>query len=508
MRVLLLSTYELGHQPLHVASPAGALLQAGHDVRAVDLALDPLDPELVHWADMAGVSVPMHTALRLARQACAVIRRRRPELFVCFYGLYAGVDDGAEHPGRADLAIVGEYEPELVSLADRLGGSGDASTRRAPGPPPAGGVGETTRLHLGRTRFATPARHLLPPLERYARLAVGGEERLVGYVEASHGCVHRCRHCPVPVVYDGRTRVVPLDTVLADVEQLVALGARHLTFGDPDFLNGPHHARRVLAAVHEAFPELSFDVTVKVSHVLAHRRIWPELAAAGCLFVVSAFESASDAILAKLDKGHTVADEIEAVAVLRAAGIEPRPSLLPFTPWSTAEDVAGLVDLVERCDLVGNVDPVQYSIRLLIPPGSLLFDGHELQGRLGPYDVERLGWAWAAADPRLDDLQKRLAALAEQAAAQGWPALQTHGEVRHTLSEVLGADVAAWGGAAGDVAPELRSALAPDDRPRLTEPWFCCAEPTEIQLGSVGGCGVAAVNGGRQVVGAGTSVAS
>jgi hypothetical protein len=374
---------------------------------------------------------------------------------------------------------VGEYEPELLSVVDRLQRHG------ATGPPE--GTDTAVRVHLGRTQFVLPARHVLPPLDRYARLAVAGEERLTGYVEAGHGCIHRCRHCPVPAVYDGRTRVVPLPAVLADVEQLVAMGARHLTFGDPDFLSGPHHAQRVVAAVHQAFPELTFDVTVKVSHVLAHRRLWPELAAAGCLFVVCAFESASDTVLAKLAKGHTVADEIEAVAVLRGAGIEVRPSLLPFTPWSTAGDVTDLVELIERCDLVGNVDPVQYSIRLLVPPGSLLLEGGTLQGLLGAYDAEHLSWAWKARDPRLDQLQQRLAAVAGQAADEGWGAMAAHEELRRNVSDVLGLSHFHSAGAVRAPAPALRSALAPDDRPRLTEPWFCCAEPTDGQLGAAGG---------------------
>jgi radical SAM superfamily enzyme YgiQ (UPF0313 family) len=493
VRALLLSTYELGHQPLHVASPAGALLQSGHEVRAVDLAVDSLDPDAVRWAELVAVSVPMHTALRLARQACAAIRRQRPEVPVCFYGLYAGVDDGAQHPGRADISISGEYEPQLLALVDRLSTSGEGL-----------GQGASVRVHLGRTRFSLPARHLLPPLERYARLVVSGEERLVGYVEASHGCIHRCRHCPVPVVYDGRTRVVPVEALLADVEQLVQMGAGHLSFGDPDFLSGPHHARRVVAAVHQAFPALTFDITTKVSHILAHGPLWPELAGAGCLFVVSAFESASDDVLAKLDKGHTVADEIEAVAVLRDAGIEPRPSFLPFTPWSTARDVAGLVELVEQCDLIGNVDPVQYSIRLLVPPGSLLLDSGGLDGLLGPYDTEHLGWTWTSPDPRLDRLQERLSRLAEQAAG-GWGARQAHEELRDTVTELLGASV--WSGDPFGSGCAARSAKDVDDRPRLTEPWFCCAEPTQAQLGIAGGAG-ALQSVAPPVGGAGARVAS
>src|SRR3954471_19811744 len=213
MRVLLVSTYELGHQPLHVASPAAALRAAGHEVRCLDLSVEPWDPEAVEWAEKVAFSVPMHTAMRLAMRAAQATRRARPELPVCFYGLYAPVSRDLTLGRLADRVIAGEYEPQLVAWA--------------------GGANSGPELDLGRDRFGVPARDLLPPLERYARLAVDGEERLVGYVEASHGCVHMCRHCPVPTVYDGRIRIVGVEPVLADVEQLVAQGARHITFGDP-----------------------------------------------------------------------------------------------------------------------------------------------------------------------------------------------------------------------------------------------------------------------------------
>jgi radical SAM superfamily enzyme YgiQ (UPF0313 family) len=128
---------------------------------------------------------------------------------------------------------------------------------------------------------------------------VGGQERLVGYVEASHGCVHRCRHCPVPAVYDGRIRVVQAETVLRDVERLASMGARHITFGDPDFLNGWRHSLAIVRALHERLPELTFDCTTKVEHVLEHAGVWEEMAASGCLFVVCALESVNDEILVR-----------------------------------------------------------------------------------------------------------------------------------------------------------------------------------------------------------------
>ncbi|HVW31594.1 MAG TPA: CUAEP/CCAEP-tail radical SAM protein [Acidimicrobiia bacterium] len=462
MKVLLVSTYELGHQPLHLAGPAAALRAAGHEVRTLDTSVEPWSAEPVKWAQAVAFSVPMHTAMRLALRAAAAVRAARPGLPICLYGLYATVSRDVTLAGLADRAIAGEYEPALVAWVDGLAAE---SGPFLPEQRPAGGAGRPGSLvDLGRHRpSAPPDRSRLPGLERYARLSVGGEERVTGYVEASHGCVHRCRHCPVPVIYDGRLRTVPEDIVLADVAAQVAAGARHITFGDPDFLNGPHHSRRVVRAMHERWPELTFDCTTKVEHILRHADVWPELAAAGCLFVVSAFESVNDETLAVLDKGHTTADAAEAVALLRSYGIEIRPSFLPFTPWTALEDVADLVDFVAALDLVGNVDPVQYTIRLLIPQGSLLEPGLQADRALGPYDAERLTWTWRNADPAVDELQTRLAALVEGAQTAGEPIEAIYRRVRAAVHT-----------AAGRHGPALPPGpAAAEGRPRLTEPWFC-----------------------------------
>jgi hypothetical protein len=422
-KVLLVSTYELGHSPTGVAGPAAALRARGHDVRVVDLSVADWDPLLATWADRVGIAVPMHTAARLAHQLAPRIDRP----IGCF-GLYAGMcgDIGAALVGRDPAS-------ELLRWVEQ-----DA-TVTAP--------------------VVAPARDLLPDPEVYAHLIRDGIRFPVAATDASVGCAHRCRHCPVPVVYDGRIRINDVETVVADVAAQVDRGARHVTFGDPDFLNGAHHARRVVAAVHAAFPDVTFDCTVKVEHVLRHTDLWPELAASGCLFVVSAFESVDDATLTILDKGHTARDETRAVVTLRASGIEPRPTWLPFTPWSTIDGIRGILEFVASHDLVGNVDPVQYSIRLLVPDGSLLLDHLP---DLGPWDPDRLGYPWTSP---LDGLQAEFAALVE-ARADDPP-----GAVFNALRALV------------DLAPvETRHVV---EAPRLSEAWFCCAEPTTAQLRTV-----------------------
>lgn len=445
MRVLLVSTYELGHQPLHLASPAAALAAAGHEVETLDLAVETWEPEVASWAEAVAVSVPMHTAMRVAQRWLEVVRALRPSLSTCLYGLYAPMAPA----GLADRLIAGEYEPALVAWVDSLAEAA------------SGGV----HVDLGRSPFRPPRRAGLPPLDRYAQLAVGDERRLAGYAEASHGCLHKCRHCPVPVVYDGRLRVVPEEVVAADVDAQVAAGARHITFGDPDFLNGPQHSLRVVRRLHRRHPEVTFDCTVKVEHILRHARLWPELASCGCLFVVSAFECVADDILARLDKGHTTAEAAEAVALLRSHGIEVRPSFLPFTPWTTLPDLAALVDFVAVHDLVGNVDPVQYTIRLLLPQGSLLLDDPTLAARLGRYDPDRLTWEWSSPDPAVDRLQAQLVEMVESDLHAGTPLPDVYGRVRAAVYEAAGAP--------GALTPELVPVAAGDARPRLTEPWFC-----------------------------------
>ena len=420
MKVLLVSTYELGHQPLGVAAPAGALRARGHDVRALDLAVDDWDPRLVAWSDCVAISVPMHTAARLADEIAGRIDRP----LACF-GLYAAMcaDLGDALIGRDPVAEVVRWVEDDPELA-------------VPGP--------------------VPARDLLAPPERYAHLIRDGVRSPIVYVEASRGCAHRCRHCPVPVVYDGRIRITDVPTVLADVDAQVALGARHVTFGDPDFFNGVRHARRVVEAVHRAHPTLTFDCTVKVEHVLAHAELWPWMAEHGCLFVISAFESVSDHILEILDKGHTAADGARAVEILRAAGIEPRPTWLPFTPWSTIDDVRGILEFVARSDLVGNVDPVQYSIRLLVPAGSLLL-GHIAD--LGPWDAAALSYRWSSP---LDGLALAVAAVVEDGADAPLAVVVNRVRSLVDLPPIAGGEVA--------------------EAPRLSESWFCCAEPTAGQL--------------------------
>jgi radical SAM superfamily enzyme YgiQ (UPF0313 family) len=464
---LLVSCYELGHQPVGLAMPLGFLNRAGFAAETMDMSVEEFDIEKAKRARFAGISVPMHTALRLGVQVAREIRRLNPECHICFFGLYASLNADYLLKGVADSIIGGEYEEELVERVRSVFGE------TTPGEP-----AHAAKPFLARLSFPVPDRSQLLPLDRYAKLEHKGKQELAGYVEASRGCLHLCTHCPIPPVYEGRFFVVSEQVVLEDIRNQVASGARHITFGDPDFLNGPGHSLSIARAVHDEFPELTFDFTAKIEHLLKHQTLMPEFAGLGCVFVVSAVESLSEVVLERLQKGHNGPDVSRAFEVLAGAGIALRPSFVSFTPWTTIDDFIDVLEFVDSRDLIDHVDPVQYSIRLLVPPGSLLLNSADKERWLGPLIQESFTYEWRHPDRRMDELHRRVTMLVEQAANAGEDAETTFDRICEAAYAVR-----------GEPAPgRTRERASPLRRrpPRLTEAWFCCAEPTRDQFVTLG----------------------
>lgn len=455
--ILLVSCYELGHQPLNLAFPLAYLREAGYAPAAVDTSVDRLTDDAIRRARLVAISVPMHTALRLGVQVAEQARLLNPEARICFYGLYAWLNADYLLRGAGQYVIGGEFEAPLLRLVQALE-SGVTS----------GVEGVSDREHratpaLERVSFPTPERAALPEMGQYAWLIDGDRNVQGGYTEATRGCHHTCLHCPVVPIYNGRFFAVPRSIVVEDIRRQVMAGAGHITFGDPDALNGPTHLLRILRAIHEEFSNVTFDITTRIEHILQHREIMPELADLGCIFLVSAVESVSNLVLEKIDKGHTRDDVVEALRICDGAGIAMRPSLLPFTPWTTLADYIELLEFAEGHGLIENIDPVHLSIRLLVPPGSALLDQPDAHEWLGALDEASYTWTWTHADARVDRLQREVAAIAERAANESWDPYETFAAIR-----------AAAYAAAGRTPPagaiRRRSRKAP---PRLTESWFC-----------------------------------
>jgi radical SAM superfamily enzyme YgiQ (UPF0313 family) len=465
MRIVLISTYELGRQPFGVVSPAAWLRSRGHDVTCFDLTRQQLDETAVSVAALIAVYLPMHTATRLAAELIPTLRERNPRAHLCCYGLYAPMN--AEYLRSLGVATIlgGEFEQSLAHLAERLSHSenGNEAARSEPA------------ISLDRLAFEVPDRSGMPALEKYAHLVLpAGGYRIVGSTEASRGCKHLCRHCPIVPVYKGVFRIVSRDVVMADVRQQVAAGAQHISFGDPDFFNGIGHALQLIDEFHREFPDVSYDVTIKIEHLRKYEQHLPRLKETGCLFVISAVESVDNGILQQLDKGHTREDFLHVARNFSQLGMTLHPTFVPFTPWTTMDGYLDLLRVLCGEELIENVAPVQLGIRLLIPEGSRLLELDELRPRLGAFNAKSLVYPWKSDDPRLDALSEAVQAIAADADRK-----------KQTRSATFARIWAAAHEAAGISAPTL-SAARGTAVPLLSEPWYCCAEPTRDQLVSIG----------------------
>ena len=430
MKVLLINTYDLGHQPFGLASPAAWLLRDGHQVTCADLAVERMpQPNF----DCVAFHLPMHTATRMAAPIIARLRQQHPKVRIACYGLYAPLNAEYLRELGAEAIIGGEFEAKLLAWVNGEDVSG---------------------ISLERLAFIAPHRDLLPALGSYSKLRIGGEARTVGYTEASRGCKHLCRHCPVVPVYEGRFRVVAADVVLEDIRAQVSVGAQHITFGDPDFWNGPTHAQRIVQALHTEFPALTYDVTIKVEHLLRHRDMLAELNATGCLMVTTAVESLDDAVLARLDKGHTRAHFSLAVDLVREAGLTLAPTFIAFTPWTTRATYIDLLKTLAALHLVENVAPVQLALRLLIPAGSRMLELEEVRNLVTGFDREALLNRWQHQDPSIDVL----AAAAIRIAGTRGPRPEIFGKLWQLATN-------------GEYeTPPLQARAAV---PFLDEPWYC-----------------------------------
>ena len=399
MKIVLISTYELGRQPFGLASPAAWLRKRTHAVTCMDLSREGLNEEAARQAGLIAFYVPMHTATRLTLELLETIRGLNRKAHLCAYGLYAPLAAETFRARGISSLLGGEFEQSLVDLAEHLDG-----LSALPWIHPL-----DSNISLTRLRFQVPDRGGMPPLTSYAHLVLPtGEHRAAGYTEASRGCKHHCRHCPIVPVYEGVFRVVDREVVLADIRQQVAAGALHITFGDPDFFNGTGHAIPLVEALHRDFPQLTYDVTIKVEHLLQNSELLATLGATGCLFIVSAVESLDDEVLKKLAKNHTRADFFRAVELCRQAGIALQPTFVPFTPWTTRAQIVDLFEQIARLELVEAVAPVQLAIRLLVTSGSRLLELDDVRKIIGSFDANALVYPWKHVNPEVDRLCEEL----------------------------------------------------------------------------------------------------
>lgn len=456
LKIVLISTYELGRQPFGLASPAAWLRRGGFEVTTADVAVDPFPTSAVNQADVVAFYIPMHTATQLAVELIPRVRKNNPHAHLCFYGLYAPVNEHYLRGLGADTVLGGEFEEGLLALCKRLGANGNSNDKLPQSEP---------LISLSRLQFHTPDRSGLPKLDRYGKLCYNGSPtKITGYVEASRGCKHHCRHCPIVPVYEGRFRIVQREVVLQDIRQQVEAGAQHITFGDPDFFNGPGHAIPIVQSLHQEFSNLTYDVTIKIEHLLKHQKLLPILKETGCAIVTSAVESIDDHILEVFDKRHTREDFFRVVEIFDKIGLNLNPTFVTFTPWTTVQGYKELLAILNELNLVENVSPIQLAIRLLIPTGSKLLEHPEAKKFVGGYNQEKLSYEWTNPDPRVEELFGQVRGIIHSSQQEGRSRYEIFEQIWNCTNEFLGAD---------EPLPKPLNDIQRSTIPYLNEPWYC-----------------------------------
>jgi len=218
-------------------------------------------------------------------------------------------------------------------------------------------------------------------------------------------------------------------------------------------------------ALHGEFPDVSYDVTIKIEHLLQYPEHLVTLKETGCAFVTSAVESVDDDILRLLDKGHTRADFVRALDLCRQAGLALAPTFVSFMPWITLPAYIDMLRLIASLQLVSAVASIQWAIRLLIPRGSRLLELPETQSVLAGYDDQALSYRWRHPDRRMDALQQEI----EAHVRDGGKKSLSREDVFSTIWQAAHAAM----GAPPHPVPKSPQLAARCTVPYLTEPWFC-----------------------------------
>ncbi|OPX43928.1 ribosomal protein S12 methylthiotransferase RimO [Ruminiclostridium hungatei] len=413
-KILLVSTFEGGFQPLTVATALTALERAKFDVSVIDTYIDGMIETLFLEPDLIAISVPLFDALRLGVDVAKKVRKINSKAHITFFGQYATLNATRLVDKYGDTCIVGEWERTLTELAYHLSGSKKSDLK---------GIVNSTSISNGNSieplmcndHFDVPSRHLLPPLSKYPQAQINkllGKEQVVGGTEIARGCHHKCQYCSVYGAYNGKVLVIPEAVVIEDVRNMVVSGMTHLTFMDADFFNTKYHGINIIRKLHSEFPQLTYDFTARVDHILENKETVMEMAQLGVKFIVSSLEFHSQEVLDAVSKELTVEAIQEVVEFLHKVGIKLSPTFIMFNPWTSLEDLVEFSKFVEDNNLDDIIDPIQYETRLHLYKGSPLLSTPSIKA-LELVENE-FNYEWKHPDFRVDEVFSQLATPPEE----------------------------------------------------------------------------------------------
>jgi anaerobic magnesium-protoporphyrin IX monomethyl ester cyclase len=249
-----------------------------------------------------------------------------------------------------DAIIIGEPEMTFCELA--------AAYELGTGPVDAvAGIAFLDRSGVKKADFREPVGHLdmLPfPLRHDESLSLVG-----GSILGSRGCHGRCSFCCINPFYGtstGRRCRTPENIRLEIEEMLPELKKKYIYFLDADFLGyGPDSKSRVLA-IAERLQHLRVQFGFECRAGSFDKAIIGTLAHAGLKDVFLGIESASEAMLNRMQKGLAPSKSAESVQILRSLGIEPNLGFIMFEPDCLLADVRQSLAFLKENSLLRKLD--------------------------------------------------------------------------------------------------------------------------------------------------------
>tara|TARA_X000001036_G_scaffold170380_1_gene161192 strand:- start:5488 stop:6831 length:1344 start_codon:yes stop_codon:yes gene_type:complete len=437
LKILLTSFYDLGKQPKIIAEIVDRYNSSEIDFDFFDFSVEDQNIDLENY-DVLGIYAPMHTATILSIE---YIKDKKLPNKMFTFGLYGSVLEDF----NSSIRYIKDIESDELALFLEINDD-----------------------HQFSLKNNIPNRQIFPDISNYAHLVDGSNNLIAGSVETTYGCKHSCTHCPVPISFNGSFKTYSLEKIVSDVENQVKQGAKHISFNDPDFFNGPIHALKILESLNEKFPSITYDSTIKVEHIIKYKKYFKELSSLNMVFVISAFETTNDLVLSILEKNHTSNDLNNSIEISQDFGIDIRPTWMPFSPWTELNDLSNIVKLIEKYELRETVDPIQLTIKLLIPKHSLIIKKPEINKYLGNYEKNSLSFKWEYENNDVEKLQSSLFDFILNNSE-----LDEHKQYLGMVNIIEKCT---------DTKLLTNSSYDFKNVPKLSETWFCCAEPSKIQL--------------------------
>lgn len=172
-------------------------------------------------------------------------------------------------------------------------------------------------------------------------------------IVSSRGCPKRCSFCSI-IVLSPNYRLRSVESLMEEIRFRYTIEPfTHIAFMDANFFVKVSRSVTFARALYEFNPDITWSGTATADQIRRHAEVLPELGALNCAYLEVGIESGNPNSLLRFNKKTSVADNEQAIALLRAAKIGLCFDFIMFDPEMTWEDFLENVRFLYKSDLFG-----------------------------------------------------------------------------------------------------------------------------------------------------------